>query len=358
MSLAALDGNTVTKARVTVPSWGCWWASLDLAEPVELAAGTRVSLVIAGQTFSGTVMSGGAFSGRAAYHVAGGAGSWGKALPSKPYSDDGGVRLQTVLGDAAREVGETLGAVPSTSLGPHYARRAGAMASAVLNGFAPRGWYVDFAGVTQIALRAATTYTGSAPRVRVDPAFGVYELAVDSLEGLLPGVSVDGSAPATDVEFSLTPERLTAKVYAAGGPDSERLALWRRMFEALDPLARYRATYEFRVVTQTGERLNLQPVRVASGMPDLANVPVRPGMAGLKARVQLGELVLVAFADGDPSRPQVIAHDAPDAPGWMPLALELGGPAALGVARLTDAVQAGPFAGVITFASARIKASL
>ncbi len=357
MSLATLDGNTVTKARVNVPSWGCWWAGVDLAEPIELAAGTRVSLVIAGQAFSGTIMSGGAFSGRAAYYLAGGAGSWGKTLPSKPYSDDSGLRLQTVLGDAASEAGETLGPVPSTTLGPHYARRAGAMASEVLNAFAPRGWYVDFAGVTQVGLRTATTYTGSAPRVRVDPAVGVYELAVDSLEGLLPGVSVDGSAPATDVEFHLTPERLTAKVYAAGGPDSERLALWRQMFEALDPLARYRATYEFRVVTQTGERLNLQPVRVATGMPDLANVPVHLA-PGVKALHALGSLVLVIFADGDPSRPRVIAGDAADAPGWMPLELDLGGPAALGVARLTDAVQAGPFAGVITFASARIKASL
>jgi len=81
-------------------------------------------------------------------------------------------------------------------------------------------------------------------------------------------------------------------------------------------------------------------------------------MAGLRADVQPGELVLVVFADADPSRPCVVAHDAPDSPGWMPLALELGGPGALGVARITDAVQAGAFAGVITFASARVKASI
>jgi hypothetical protein len=42
----------------------------------------------------------------------------------------------------------------------------------------------------------------------------------------------------------------------------------------------------------------------------------------------------------------------------MPLTLELGGPGALGVARTTDAVVAGPFGGTIVGGSARVKASL
>ncbi len=64
------------------------------------------------------------------------------------------------------------------------------------------------------------------------------------------------------------------------------------------------------------------------------------------------------FIDRDPSRPCVTHHAQPDDPGWMPLTLELGGPGALGIARLGDTVQAGPYSGVITGASARIKAAL
>lgn len=354
MSLATLNTFSVAKLRLPVPAWGLWWADVDLAEPQALTG--AAALVVAGQAMSGTIVSGGAVHGRAAYHVVGGAGGWGKALPAKPYQDDGGVRLRTVLGDAARELGETLADVPATLLGPHYARPA-ATGTELLNLLAPQNWYVDFAGVTHIGRRPATTYTGAAPRMRVDPIVPVIELAIDSLAGLLPGAQVDGSAPATDVEFNLTPKRLTASIYSTASGLPARLEAWADLLAALDPRARYRASYEFRVVTQSGERLNLQPVRIASGMPDLASVPVRLA-PGVKALHQLGSLVMVAFADADPSRPYVFAGDAADAPGWMPLELDLGGPGALGVARIGDGVICGPYAGTIVSGSARIKAAL
>jgi hypothetical protein len=260
-----------------------------------------------------------------------------------------------VLGDAAAAAGETIADVPATLLGPHYARPK-APASELLNLQASQNWYVDFAGVTRIGQRPATTYTGTAPRVRVDPLAQVIDLAVDSIAGLVPGVRVDGHEAATDVHLELDPERLTARVYYAASPLSQRLKAWADILLGLDPRARYRGTFEFRVVTQAGERLNLQPVYAASKMPDLANVPVRLA-PGVKAQHLLGSLVMVAFADADPSRPYVFAGDEPDAPGWHPLALELGGPATLGIAYQGSPVQAGPFAGAVTLGSARFKVS-
>lgn len=352
MSLATLNGANVSRLRLPVPAWGLWWADVDLVEPEVLAG--AVTLELAGQAMVGTIISGGAAHGRAAYRVVGGVGGWGKALPARAYQDDGGVRLRTVLGDAAREVGETLADVPDTFLGPHYARPA-LHAYELLNLLAPQNWYLDFAGVTHIGRRPTTEYAGTAPRTRVDPSMPLVDLAIDSLAGLLPGVTIDGSEPATDVEFNLTPDRLTATGYAGAGGTSQRLAAWADLLAALDPRAKYRATYEYRVVTQSGARLNLQAVRVATGMPDLANVPMRPGMAGLDADVLLGELVLVCFADADPSRPQVIAHDSPDAPGWVPLQFRIGGPGALPIAYLGSSAQCGPFGGIVTSGSTLAK---
>jgi hypothetical protein len=351
MSLATLNGASVTRARVHVPAWGRWWADLDLAEAVTQSG--AAALVVAGQAMAGTIVSGGAANGRAAYRVVGGAGGWGRTLPAKPYNDDGGVRLRTVLGDAAAEAGETLADAPATLLGPHYARGEGP-ASVVLNTLASQNWYVDFAGVTRIGQRAATTYAGTAPRVRVDPLARVIDLAVDSIAGLAPGVQVDGMRPATDVEFNLDPKRLTARVYYATAPLTRSLEVQRQLLELLDPRARYRASFEYRVVTQSGERLNLQPVYAASKMPDLANVPVRLA-PGVKAKHLLGSLVMVAFADADPSRPYVFAGDAADAPGWMPIELELGDAAAFGIAYQGSPVQAGPFGGAVTVGSTRFK---
>jgi len=354
MSLGTLGGFSVSRASVYVGAWGTYWIDVDLPDPEELKG--KTSFVCGSVSMACTVVSGGAVDGRAAYRLAGGAGGWGSEVPAKPYLDDAGVKLSSVIGDAAREVGESVDGLPKTRLGPHYARRTGP-ASQVLHALAPRSWRVDFDGVTRLGLRPTTKYTGDAPRTMRDPGLNLIELATEDLTGLVPGVTIDGSLPATDVEYSLDAKRLTVKVYAGPRPN-RRLDAQRKIFDALYPGLRYAGSFEFRVVTQSGERLNLQPVRTATGFPDLANVPVRPGMAGLKARVLPGSLVLVSFVDNDPSRPVVTHHDAPDAPGWMPLEIDLGGPGALGIARIGDTVQAGPYAGVITAGSARVKAAL
>jgi len=319
MSLVRLGGADASAARMQVPAWGRGWADVSLTDPVELA-GAQV-LTFADVTVKCFVVSGGAIHGRSAYRVVFGAGGWARDVAKRSYLDDSGVKLSSVLGDVARDAGETLVDIPATRVGRQYARAAGP-ASDILHILAQRNWYTDFAGVTHVGQRAQTEYRGSAPRTRVDTAVGVIELATDQIAGILPGVIVDGSLPATDVEFELDSSRLVARVYAGRGR-SRRLDALARILAALDPLRKYRGTYEFRVVQQVGERFNLQPVRAASGMPDLPRVPVR-GAPGIRADVQLGELVLVTFADCDPSRPQLIAHDSPDAPGFMPTELDLG----------------------------------
>lgn len=352
MSLATLAGVPIARATTQIPAWGLAWADVDLAEAESLPM-AMATLDIAGQPFVGTLVSGGVFEGRAAYHWVAGAGGWRNEIKAKAYANDAGVKASTVLADAAREVGETLASPPSTKLGPHFARRKGT-ASSMLHELAPRGWYVDAAGVTCFGARPTVAYVGDAVRVTRDPRMGLIELATEDISQLLPGVQIDGASAATDVEYSLDAARLTVRVYCAPTP-ARRLAAWADLLDALDPRRAYRCPYEYRVLSQTGERLNVQPVRVACGMPELARVPVR-GPFGLKATVTPGALVLVGFADGDPSRPQVTAGPAWDDPGWMPTAILLGLTPQLGIARQTDPVVAGPFAGTITMGSLTSKA--
>ena len=100
----------------------------------------------------------------------------------------------------------------------------------------------------------------------------------------------------------------------------------------------FRGVFEYRVVTQSGERLNLQPVRVSLGMPDLQRVYVRPGVPGVKAMHTLGSRVLVGFVDQDEGNPAVLAFEDAEGSGFIPLSLSLagGGPA---IGRVGDAVQ-------------------
>lgn len=97
------------------------------------------------------------------------------------------------------------------------------------------------------------------------------------------------------------------------------------MVEQLRPFDRYRGIWEYRVVAQNGERLDLQAASSRFGLPDLRAVRVRPGVPGCKAQHAIGSLVLVAFVDSDPARPCVVGFDDPDSPGFVPDALELVG---------------------------------
>ncbi len=353
MSLAALNGTPVSKLRLHTPAWGRWWADVSLTEADTLTG--AVSLTVADIVLTAGVISGGAVDGRASYRLVGAPG-WSKRLPAKPYANDAGVTLANVLGDAARECGETIAAFPAAVLDTHFARAEG-IGALLLNGLAERAWYVDYAGVTQLGRRPETEYTDNGVRTKIDPGGQIVEIATEKIATLVPGVRVDGAGPASDVEIMLDADRLTARVYTTRRT-SARLQALASVLDGLDPFRKFRAPYEYRVVDQTGDRFDLQIVRVATGLPDLANVSVRPGIAGARADVQLGELVLVSFIDGDPSRPAITSHDAPDAPGWMPLFLELGEGPTFGIARMTDPVIAGGFGGTIVRASVRNKAGL
>lgn len=351
-----LNSHAATAALLQVPGVGLWYASVDLADETAIEVGAPATLRILDTTWVGTVIAGAALDGRSRYRIVAGRGGWGKDLPARAYANDAGVTVAQVAADAALEAGELppigASAVPQ---GPHYARSAGP-ASFTLNLLAPRNWYANTAGVVTFGERLLTPGP-TAPVVARNPAARMVELALtDTLANVAPGAATEFGA-ASDVEVEISEAGLRARLYASPAR-SRRVDAYARLLRAVFPYAEYAGVFEYRVVSQVGERLNLQPVRSARGLPDLARVPVRAGVPGVKALHSPGSQVLVAFVDGDATRPAVVGFDSPEQPGWMPLQLELGGPMALGVARVTDPVQAGPFVGVITAASLRVKASL
>lgn len=325
MSTATLSGHRATQARVHLPAWGRWWADVTL--DVEATLSGAVTLTLADLTLVGTVASGGAAQGRSVYRIVGGAGGWGRALPARSYANDAGVKAALVLQDAAAAVGETIdpSTLPATRVGPSWAREEGP-ASWALQVLAPESWYVGEDGVTRLGRRPRVELSVKAARGPIDRARGTVTLATDTIAAVLPGVVVDG-LEAVDVVHEVGPTTgLRSTLWAAGvASTSRRLAAWARLLEQLDPCQRYRGVWEYRVVTQEGERLNLQPVRVSLGMPDLLRVPVRPGVAGARADVALGSTVLVSFVNADPGRPVVVGFEAPDGEGFAPTRLDLVG---------------------------------
>lgn len=354
MTTVEISGHPCTAALLTVPGVGLWYACVDVADAVTLSG--SITLRFLDTIWQGYVIAGGPVDGRSRYRIVAGRGGWGRELPPKAYQNDAGLTAARLLSDAASEAGEVLSSPPTTRLGVHFDRPRGP-ASFALNLLAPRSWFARADGVVAFGARTALP-APPLPTVRRDPAGRVVELAAtESVAGIFPGAPTEYGV-AADVELELGPDGVRARLYAAVAAPSRRALAYARLLAAADPGGRFRGMFEYRVVSQTAERLNLQPVRSRADLPDLARVPVRAGVPGVRAQHAPGSQVIVAFLDADPSRPAVVAFDHPSAPGWMPLTLELGGPAPLGVARITDTVQAGPFAGVVTSGSLRVKAVL
>lgn len=357
MSTATLNGLRVPECRAQIPASGLWFADVKVDDVASLTG--SVALKIADLEMVGTIISGGVYEGVGRYRVQGGAGRWGHTIPAKDYSNDAGVKLSTVISDAAQAAGEPLdtSTIPAGIVGTKWSRVRGP-SSWTLQALLPGGWYVGEDGVTRCGSRPAAPYTVPAERTSVDLARGRVELAAGVLTGLVPGAVVEGLT-AVDVEHVVADRTVRSVLWGQGvAPGSRRLAAFRVLLDRLLPDYRYRGVYECRVVTQEGERLNLQPVRSGLGLPDLRRVRVRPGVPGVKALHALGSLVLVAFVDADPGRAVVVSADDAESPGWMPLTLTLGDAPVLGVARQTDAVVAGPFGGTIVGGSVRVRAGL
>ena len=344
-----LGERRVQSARVHVPHGGAWVADCVL-DDVAAAVGA-VTLTLGGLELRGTVEpeNTGAFALGQRVRVVGGAGAWGRAVPAKGYHNDAGVKAAQVASDVAREVGETLdvSGYGATRVGPDFARVAGP-ASRVLEQLGVP-WWVDLAGVTHVGSRPAVEVVAPYEVLDFDPSQRVATLGVDDASAVGIGAIVRDKLAAPlvvrDLEIDAGASSLRLTAWLAD-PDAElygpRLvrALRALVRDALPRLA-YLAPRRYRIVEQIGERLTLQAVRAAAGVPDLLMVPVSPGVAGTRAEHTPGAVCVVQFLDGDPSAPMVTHFEAADGNGWLPVGLTLDA---------TGAVKVGPSADLVELA--------
>lgn len=355
MKGGTVNGVTASRLRLQIPARGLWYVDAVLVDAVVIADGTAAVVELGDLVLQGTVVSGGTWQGDTLYRIVAGVAGWGREVEGKDYVNDAGVDALGVIREAAHDAGEAfdLSTVPATVLGRRWLREA-APASRVLELVSP-AWYVGEDGVGRCGARVRTELSVAATTTRVDRDSGVVELhGAESLAVLVPGVVVEG-LEALDVCHELEPTGIRTVLFCRRQTGNA----WRALIEAALPDLRFRGgPYEYRVVSRTGARLNLQPVRSSLGLPSLRRVRVRPGLPGMRSEPKLGACVLVSFVNADPSGAVVTGFEDADGAGFLPDSLSLCPVAgvALGVARTTDAVVAGPFGGTIIGGSARVKA--
>lgn len=315
MSTGTLNGQVIERAAITLPRWGVWTADVQLASGA--AQSGAATIAIAGLTLQGTILpdQGGVYAERGFYRVVGGAGGWRTSIAAKAYRNASGVKLSTVVRDAARDAGETLATFADRVVGPAFVRPDGE-AARPLDLLVPQAWHVGEDGVTRLSVRAAATYQEPYQVMDRRPDRAAITIAAESLAGLVPGATLEGLEAAT-VRHELSPAGLRTHIAAhVDGLGDRLLGALRRAVEAVTRRSFYLGQYEYRVTGTTGGYCDLAPVARSLGLPDVANVAMRSGVAGASGEPATGTVALVAFINGDPARPFVCNFDGEASNGW------------------------------------------
>jgi hypothetical protein len=316
-----LNAIPLTRAALWIPSWGIPVADVVVASGEEQSGAAELEL--GGLRLRGTIVSGGVYQNEGRYRLVAGAAGWRKTLAARSYKNAAGLKLATVLADAASEAGEQLGAVDQTKrIRKEYVRQRGA-ASLVLDELARDGWYVDNDGITQIGARStvefATPYTLMDKRTDRN----LVTVAAEDISALVPGATLEGIT-ATSVRHELTESTLRSHVWGVVAGD-RLLVAFRKLVEWIMGRAFYLGSYEYVVRSHSGGYADVDPSDPKLGLPKLANVAVRSGVPGGGGESAAGATCLVRFINGDPTRPFVADFEGEYGPNWAPVKCRVGG---------------------------------
>lgn len=363
-----LDGNTILEATLVVPNVGPWYAAIVFEGAPDVSG--AVVLNIGPLQLHGVidVRNNGVFAEQRRSRVVGGGGGWGSLLPALHYHNDSGVRSLSIAQDAARLAGEEIGTFnpAATQVGIDYVRQAG-LASRVLEdviGGVP--WHVGFDGKTNVGARSSSTPDVESYEVlENDPRVNLATLGVDDLSAIQIGATLSRPplvepVQVHEIEVLVESSRLRVKAWygATGDGDTARdaphsLSARGRIAQSLRDIAN-RSTdsklfgrYRYRVVRMSSDRVELQAVLSATGLPDALPITQRPGVAGAFAKLTPGAIVLVEFVEGDRTLPIVSAFAAKGDGGHAPdeltfdvvSTLFLGGPGASDFVALAPSVD-------------------
>lgn len=213
---AAVNGVRVVNARVIIPASGLWHADvrLDTATSLPDEQGACTTL-LAGLSLKGSKFRAANYQGSLRARLMGGIG-WTRPLGTKFYKLDAGVRASIVLGDAARELGETLSLATDRVLGVRWARIGGAPGSRLIRQIAGERWFITPDGITTIGERPGGIIASSYEVLASDGALGRFTIATETPADFAPGRTFStptlGPRVISCVEHVLTPDSFRTEV--------------------------------------------------------------------------------------------------------------------------------------------------
>lgn len=305
-ALLALNGERVISAQLTIARKGAAVADILLAtsKPVPVAS----ELAIGALKLKGRAVRMAPFAGARSVRFVGGGGGWRKTIKARGYSHDAGVRLSTVLGDAARDAGEQVSVTQDRVLGTAYVRER-AVAERVLRFLAPQ-WWIDPDGVTQLAARASGLITSPFTVENLSGGKGRFEIATEAYHDWQPGrrftsPTVAGEQTISTVQMTADNDGKLRLVVMTGEASEDRLLdSLRAIVRAESPSLTYSGIWEYTIESGTTSTVDATPTD--ERMPAIANCPMTPGLLGEGVTPTPGSKCRVQFVNADPTRPEVV----------------------------------------------------
>lgn len=181
---ASFGGARASMLDLAIPLYGMWSADVTIA--LDDAVPDTGPLVVGNLTLQGFVYRQALYGGSRRLRLVAGYGGWRKPVPAQQYSLSSGVRASLLLGDAAKLVGERVNVPNDRIVGSTYTRTAG-LAADLLAELAGDAWFIDAAGVTQIAAWPTGAIRSSFLVTDQDGASGRITVATEDYAEWMPG---------------------------------------------------------------------------------------------------------------------------------------------------------------------------
>jgi|HubBroStandDraft_3_1064219.scaffolds.fasta_scaffold36538_2 hypothetical protein len=304
-AFATLNGVQIATGKLYVPRVGMWVADIALNSD-SLETGP-CSIVLGNLTLAGAVFRSDPFAGQTRVCAVGGAAGWRNQVAAKPYGNPNGVSLGTVLGDAAGEVGETMGSV-SGIVGPFYARPAD-IASFSLRAFCP-AWYVDTKGVTQVASWPTTTVSTPFTVIEQNTAEGIVEIATEDYASWLPGAmftapTLAGTFQCAGLVYTFAHDGKARLQVLTDATSDRLLGPLHSIIDQRMSTSRFYGRYRYTISNPTITTVDAVPVDPTIGLPSLNGVPLDSDSISTYIPPS-GQECHIMFADGKPTMPRVV----------------------------------------------------
>lgn len=347
MTMITVNGIEAHALRVDVPRIGTWHAQLELDDLI--SALTRVVIVVGALELRGVVVEDRVDHSKRVLDVVGGAGGWSRVVEPTSYANDAGVRASLVAADVARACGETMGRFePSAErLGNAYVRdRRSAWATLLDVAGDGVDCYVELDGTTVCAPRASRSLSVNVLGYVPDQQCVIVDDLTARIGDTLVSDLLPGALAVQRLVLLAGSEALRCECYCSGSTDIAS------QLEGIIERVQHRVLTtlcEYRVVRQVGDRLNLQPVHRADGLPELQRVEVWGAVPGVRPTVVPGARALVAFIGGSRARPVIVAFGPASDAQFAPTALTLSGDVRVtGTLTANSEVTANALTGAVT----------